>query len=387
MENFDSKIYQGETDFRSAADAFAMQIAPTRAFESGRLYEYHGLNILDLRGSWYEMGRQYGQLASHLLKNVYYNFMLPNMEREPDREPFVREVADNLYRYYPHRLRQLFAGMAETSELSLEQLKIVNVVEFSAAVFNCSAMAVWGDYAADNLVYGRNYDAPGFLPLGKDVLLVVYHPSDGSLVTATIGYAGEIYAVNGINEKGLFLELNNGMPSGGTEIHYDRLASTVELLTMLLDADSLDYADAFFRTVKGFASYTIGIADAREARSYEWCAQGIARAPLTADGLMVMTNHYVSDEWDFARPDDEQSWGSLTRCANLKTLAEQSRGAIDAHLMCRIMQTPIEDGGPCHECTVYQLVFEPQTMNLWIQVAGVTTWQNIDVGKLMMNDE
>lgn len=368
----------------SKTNIFDMENAPTRSFEDGRFYEYNGLNILDLHGSWYEMGRQYGRLASELLKDVYQNFMLPNMEREPDRVPFVREVAGNLYRYYPHRLRQLFAGMVETSGLTLEELKIVNVVEFSAAVFNCSAMAVWGDYAVGNLVYGRNYDAPGFLSLGKDVLLVIYHPSDGSLATATIGYAGEIYAVNGINEKGIFLELNNGMPSGGTEILYDRLASTVELLTMLLDADSLDYADAFFRTVKGFASYTIGIADAQEARSYEWCTQGVARAPLAADGLMVMTNHYVSDEWEFARPDDEQSWGSLTRCANLTALAEQSRGAIDAHLMCRIMQTPIENGGPCHECTVYQLVFEPQTMRLWIRVSGVTDWQQVNLEKTLL---
>lgn len=378
MENSNSNCDHCGTDVLTQQDVLRC------SFENGRLYEHNGLNILDLRGSWYEMGRQYGGLASRLLNDVYQNFMLPNMQREPDRVPFVQAVADNLYRYYPHRLRLFFAGMAETSGLTLEQLKTVNVVEFSAAVFNCSAMAVWGDYAADNLVYGRNYDAPGFLPLGKDVLITVYHPSDGSLATATIGYAGEIYAVNGVNEKGIFLELNNGMPSGGTEIRYDRLASTVELFTMLLDADTLDYADAFFRTVKGFASYTIGIADAHEARSYEWCAQGVARAPLAADGLMVMTNHYVSNEWDFAKPDDEQSWGSLTRCANLTAIAEQNRGTVDAAMMCRLMQTSIQQGGPCHECTVYQLVFEPQTMMLHIQVAGVTEWQKINLRNLLI---
>lgn len=368
----------------STTNIFDMENAPTRSFEGGRFFEYNGLNILDLHGSWHEMGRQYGYLVSELLHDVYQNFMIPNMEREPDRVPFVQAVADKLYRYYPHRLRQLFAGMVETSGLTLEQLKTVNVVEFSAAVFNCSAMAVWNDYAAGNLVYGRNYDAPGFLPLGKDVLLTAFHPSDGSLATATIGYAGEIYAVNGLNEKGVFLELNNGMPSGGTDILYERLASTTELMMMLLDADSLDYADAFFRTVKGFASYTIGMADAREARSYEWCARGVARAPLTADGLMVMTNHYVSDKWDFAKPDDVQSWGSLTRCANLTSLAEQNRGAIDAHLMCQMMQTPIENGGPCHECTVYQIVFEPQTMRLHVRINGVTDWQQVDMGKILL---
>lgn len=355
-----------------------------QVFEGGSLYECKGVKILDLHGSWYDMGRQYGFLAAPYLQDVYHNFMLPNIEREPQTLSFVEETAEKLYRYYPHRLRQLMTGMAETAGMTLEQLKFVNVVEFSAAVFNCSALAAWGEYTEDNLVYGRNYDAPGFQPLKNDVLVIVYHPADGSLSMATIGYAGEIYAVNGINEKGLFLELNNGMPSGGTEIRYDRLASTVELMTLLLDADSLDYADAFFRTVKGFASYTIGIADACEARSYEWCAQGVAQAQQTSEGFLVMTNHYVSEEWDFAKPSDEASWGSFTRCANLKALAERHKGQIDAEKMCQIMQTPIEQGGACHECTVYQMVLEPATLTLWIQITGVTTWQKVEMSKYLL---
>lgn len=353
-------------------------------FEGGRMVFRNGIRILDLRGSWKEMGRQYGYLATDQLHDVYEQYMLPNIEADSSRAPFVYEVAEKLYRYYPSRLKQLMEGMAETSGLTLAQLKIVNVVEFSAAVFNCSAMAAWNQYAADGLVYGRNYDAPGFQSLCNDILVVVYHPSDGSLAMATIGYAGEIYAVNGINEKGLFLELNNGMPSAGTEILYDRLASTTELMTMLLDADSLDYMDAFFRTVKGFASYTIGVADAHEARSYEWCAKGTACAkPTDPSGLMVMTNHYVSEDWEFPKPSDEASWGSFTRCANLKSLAVQHKGSLDAEKMCQIMQTPIEKGGPCHECTVYQIVYQPCTLTMWMQFAGVNTWQKVEMKEFL----
>ncbi len=63
----------------------------------------------------------------------------------------------------------------------------------------------WGDYAEDKLIIGRNYDySEAFALLKDDVFVTVYHPSDGALATATIGYAGEIYAVNDLNEKGVF---------------------------------------------------------------------------------------------------------------------------------------------------------------------------------------
>lgn len=353
-------------------------------FEGGTLTEKNGIKVLDLNGTWKEMGRQYGHLAAANLNNIYYNFLLPKIESHSDSIVNAYEISERLYANYPYRLKQILAGMSETSGLTLQQLKIVNAVEYSAAVFNCSAMAAWGPYASGNLVYGRNYDAPGFQELFKDIVIVVYHPSDGALATATIGYAGEIYAVNTMNEKGLFLELNNGMPSAGTEILFDRLASTTELLTMLMDAESLEYADAFFHTVRGFASYIIGIADAQEARSYEWCAQGVARADNAApDGLMVMTNHYVSDSWNFPAITDEESWASFTRRKDMMAMAEKYKGHIDVARMQQIMQTPMSEHGPKHTATVYQLVYEPKTMHLWMHIEGANDWQEVDMLSFM----
>ena len=356
----------------------------SRTFEGGSVTEKNGVKVLDLHGTWKEMGRQYGYLAASCLQDIYQNFLLPKIESGSDTIVNVHGISEMLYSKYPARLKQLIEGMAETSGLTLQQLKLVNAVEYSAAVFNCSAMAAWGPYASGNLVYGRNYDAPGFQELFKDIVIVVYHPSDGALATATIGYAGEIYAVNAMNEKGLFLELNNGMPSAGTEILFDRLASTTELLTMLMDAESLEYADAFFHTVRGFASYIIGIADAQEARSYEWCAQGVARADNAApDGLMVMTNHYVSDSWNFPAITDEESWASFTRRKDMMAMAEKYKGHIDVARMQQIMQTSMSEHGPKHTATVYQLVYEPKTMHLWMHIEGANDWQEVDMHSFM----
>lgn len=339
-------------------------------------YEENGVKVVSLYGTWKEMGRQYGALCTPYIKDV---LLFVRAQLSDDRKATEgRRIAERLYTHYPHRFKAFFAGMAETSGLDLAELKLVNAVEYMEACYFCSGLAVWGDYAGGPLVYGRNYDGASFAPLCKDLLLTVFHPADGSLACATLGYAGEIYCVNGFNEKGLFIELNNGMPSAGFDVHFDRFAGTTRLLELLLDADSPDYAEAFFQTEKSSASFLIGVADDREARCYEWCADGMHRGSTdTPDGLMAMTNHYVNREWKYAVPSDADSWTSHTRRNNLLHLAEIRKGKIDAETMCDLMQTPIEAGGPLHKLSLYQMVYEPASMKLHLRSIGAAPWTEL----------
>ena len=340
------------------------------------LYEENGIKVVSLYGTWKEMGRQYGALCSSYLKNVWL-FVRAHLSDDRKAAEGCR-IAERLYAHYPHRFKDFFAGMSETSGLDLAELKLVNAVEYMEACYFCSGMAAWGAYAGGPLVYGRNYDGASFAPLCKELLLTVFHPADGSLVCATLGYAGEIYCVNGFNEKGLFVELNNGMASAGYTIRFERFAGTTRLLELLLDADSMDYAEAFFQTEKSFASFLIGVADDREARCYEWCADGMRRGSTdTPEGLMAMTNHYVNREWEYALPTDDESWMSLTRRRNLLHLAEIRKGKINAETMADLMQTPIEAGGPLHPLTLYQMVYEPAGMKLHLRSIGAAPWTEL----------
>lgn len=95
---------------------------------------------------------------------------------------------------------------------------------------------------------GRNYDySEAFALLRDDVAVTVYHPADGSLAVAMVGYVGEIYAVNGLNEKGIFMELNNGKPSADIKSPDTRVTGTTMLFSALFEIDELDDWDLFFR--------------------------------------------------------------------------------------------------------------------------------------------
>ena len=364
----------GECAPLTAADA-------TETFEGGRRAEQGSVKVVDLSGTWFEMGRQYGALMKRELEEVFL-FVNSVIEYNEGNAHKADEIVKIQTAQTPWRIDQFFRGAAETSGLTVEQMQLVNAVERIGGLPKCSVVMAWGDYAADALIVGRNYDySDAFRLLKDDVVIAVYHPADGALATATIGYAGEIYAVNGLNEAGLFLELNNGKPSADIKSPALRVTGTTMLFEVLLEADTLDDMDLFFDTVNCSSSYIINVADAASARSYEWCPVGVK--PGGGDlpeGLLVSTNYYVNPDWLFKTPSDTASWQGLTRRANLIALCEASKGDITAERMMRIIETNLEDGGAADELTVYQLVVAPESRTLWMRVIGGSDWTAVDLG-------
>lgn len=364
------------------AGPVAADVLPKSA-EQGRKEMYGPVSVVELRGTWREMGRQYGRLMLSELQDVYA-FTELIVEAQIGNAAKAEKIIRTQTGQTPYRISEFFEGAAETSGFTVEQLQQINAVERIAGLPQCSAAMVWGDYSADSsVVIGRNYDySDVFAELYDDVAVTVYHPADGALATATIGYVGEIYAVNGINEKGLFLELNNGKPSAPVSSPNARVTGTTMLFSALFECDELDDLDLFFNTVNCSSSYIINTADAARAMSFEWCPVGVKHGEQALpDGLLASTNNYVNPDWEFPVPTDETSWYSLTRRSNLIALCEAEKGSIDAEAMRRIIDVSEEDGGARNELTVYQIVAEPGTLTIWVRVvhAPQPDWVKIEL--------
>lgn len=347
------------------------------------------LNIIDLRGTWHDMGRQYGSLMQAELRDMYdrgiCGKLLPLC---PDKELAALQ-AEKFFANYPYRFKELLRGMSETSGMSLDALKLVNAIEIIASLTlvpqQCSGIAVWGDYAKDNLIFGRNYDYfTWFKELDDNLVLACFHPGDGSLATATLGYAGQMYAVNGMNEKGLFLELNNGMPSGGALWYDSRVPAVAELFGFLFDCSTLDEIESCFQTTKANFAYIVGVADGQTARCYEWPVFEVKRrVSHSRPGLTVLTNHFTEFSWGLPRPDDKTYWMTRTRRQNLLNLAKHFKGAINEKVMMNIMDSRIEELGATTDLTLYQLVAVPAKFEMWFKIPGVQEWTRIDMKELL----
>jgi len=349
-------------------------------FEQGAKASKNNIGVVNLRGTWHEMGRQYGMLMKKELEDVhqFIHNILDNRIVNPD---MAAAVVDTEERQTPYRIVEFMRGASETSGLTIRQLQEVNAVERICGLPQCSAAFCWDDYVDGPLVIGRNYDYNSlFSGLKDDIAVTVYHPSDGSLAVATIGYVGEIYAVNALNEKGIFLELNNGTPSVKLKMPNPRVTGTTMLFSALFETDELADWELFFNTTACSSSYIINLADSDQAVSYEWCPLDVKHGEDTLpEGLMVSTNYFVNPDWIFVQPSDAQSWEGITRRNNLIKLCEASKGTIDAQKMMEIIETPLAEGGAMNQLTVYQMVVIPETKTLWLHVIGGADWLQIEL--------
>lgn len=361
---------------------------PDHVFEQGAKTSMNGVHVVSLHGSWYEMGRQYGALMRDELAEIYL-FVESIIEYGYGNAEIAENIISAQIAQTPYRIGEFMRGAAETSGLTVQQLQAVNAVERVGGLPKCSAAFCWGEYAAGPLVIGRNYDySDAFALLKDDVAVTVFHPSDGSLAVATIGYVGEIYAVNGFNEKGIFMELNNGKPSANIKPPDDRVTGTTMLFSALFEVDDLEDWELFFNTVNCSSSYIINVADRQRALSYEWCPIGVKRGGTDLpEGLLVSTNHYVNPDWLFATPSDAASWEGLTRRSNLIALCEASKGQIDDRKMLEIIGTALKDGGAMNELTVFQMVMTPETSMLWLRVIGGDGWVKIDLSGFLSDEQ
>ena len=125
--------------------------------DRGSLTRIDNISILNLSGTWYDMGRQYGELAKVQLQEVFdfCNGMIEAKEGNADQAISITGVQ---VEQMPYTIRGFFRGAAETSGLTVQQLYVTNAVERIAGLPKCSFAAVWGDYAKDSMVAGRNYD-------------------------------------------------------------------------------------------------------------------------------------------------------------------------------------------------------------------------------------
>ena len=357
---------------------------PGESFEEGFKVSMNGVSAVSLYGTWHEMGRQYGALMKKELNEVFY-FVNTIIEYSVGNAEKAQSIIAVQTAQTPYRIAEFLRGAAETSGLSVEQLQAVNAVERIGGLPNCSAAFCWDDYAAGPLVIGRNYDySDAFFLLRDDVAVTVYHPADGSLAAATIGYVGEIYAVNGFNEKGIFMELNNGKPSAGIRSPDSRITGTTMLFSALFEIDELNDWDLFFNTVNCSSSYIINVADSHTARSYEWCPVGVKRGGTDLpEGLLAAANHYVNPDWLFPVPSNAASWQSLTRRSNLIALCKNAKGAVDEQKMREILELPLSEGGATDELTVFQMVMVPETGMLSLRVIGGKGWTKIDLSSFL----
>jgi len=370
-------------------------------YGEGVLYQYGSLNVVELHGSYREMGRQYGAMRKDILNDIYNDMSkdtswlsaLGNVTLD-----YIEKYNKEKYAAYPN-YNEIMKGIAETSGLGDKTYVTCTIYkEFSymlhkSSKSQCSFDAAWGPYTSNSpLVAGRNYDLGQYMSNNTEI--VVYNFDDGSIPVAVMGYVGSVYITSGFNNKGLFLELNDGS-TPYTQLQAENKTSNVttgskitdpnlELFELLQKSANLTELELNFANAGNTVSGAIiNVADEKGAFSYEWIPSKYVKRAPQEKGLLAATNVFIDPSWGLKLPapgSSEDAGQSVIRLDNILNLSNQNKGKITPEVMMQIISTSIPDGGPLFpDHTTYEMVVVPQDLKIWFRVPNHYNWTGVDL--------
>lgn len=369
--------------------------------QTGRLYHYGKIDVLDLHGSYLEMGQQYGRLEKARLQ-FFYHYLYAQLviKGHLSFDQLYHNVALRLYREYPLRFQHILQGIARTSGLTLKQTIFINAFEYMlwqlkrqhVSLPGCAFISVNGAYTATGkLILGRNYDYfVGLNPLRALLTVAIFHPNSGDNTVALMSYVGTLNATTLYNSQGLFLELNSGYPSGALlhdhgKTHWDRRYTPIDLFATMLDAPNITSLENTLHSYRSNASFIINVANRNEAASYEWSASAIKKAQTSTlnQGLIVSTNHFVDPRWHIAH--QSNLFGTITRRQNLIHNAKKHKGTMTVPVMKKMLMLTRAMGGALDPDTVFQVIMTPENGMLWLRIPNVQDdWTHINLNRFIL---
>jgi hypothetical protein len=384
-------IFGGQTSSQpNESQGSNITMIPTATFENGKRYETNGLIITELHGNYREMGRQYGDLYRKELAEIDNTLKTDFVKVPGITVDVMQQKGQVLFDAYPQRYKEIMNGMAETSNISLEDIKMINAMELyipavASGWTGCSGFAAWGPYTTDGkLIFGRNYD---YSPVMTNYTTVtVWNSDDGSIPVATIGYTGLIYLSTGMNKEKQFLQLNMGANSGGSFRRTDRVIGVVSLFSILQDAATPQQIYKRLQSENTDTAYVINTASPSGGVPYEWSTWTLKQRAPDRDGILVGTNHFVDPSWGLAPPEahsivDNMTGESAWRRENLLSFADKNKGSITIEKVKNVMATPLEGGGVflAPDTTSYQIVAVPDDLRIWVRVPQRLDWTQVDL--------
>ncbi|MDA0910755.1 MAG: C45 family autoproteolytic acyltransferase/hydrolase [Proteobacteria bacterium] len=351
------------------------------------------IKVIHLYGSKHEMGIQYGHhlkndllISFHIIQNYFIEQGGLSIER-------LTKKAELLFSKYPYSYQKFLEGISTGSSIDIDKIKILNAMETLNALLRekqeiaaCTFVSVpYGITASNGTLIGRNYDFHGpFKEIAKFLTLTVMHETD-CVPTAFISMPGQIYCPSCINQAGLFVEFNNGTPSGGRSTNNERETLLINLLNIVQNSNSLDQLNKQLLSVQSDYSLIVNIASKDEVKSYEYSSyHGMKPFTPPLYNIHVSTNFYLNETWAINEPSDDLTWLGVTRRNNMLNLLD-SKNKVHHDEMMQALDLNIAEQGATWNYTIYQIVYDAGDEMLFLKRTDYdNTWQEFDLHNLFI---
>jgi hypothetical protein len=282
----------------------------------GTLVRRKGVYVVQLRGSYADMGRQHGELAAAVCGDVVLQYMSGLVTKlVAHAVPSVAGAIGGLLKWWFHQrnrgelgeeLRAHLGAMARAYSLDPVQVErdllVPDIIHYLAGRSfaplalppMCSGFFACGSATKDGrLLIGRNFDFFGRGVWNTNNAIIVMHPEGGQRF-CWVGALGVSASGQGFNESGLVVGLH-------TKFTRDVRTKGSPLFKIvhdvLADCNTLEEAIARITAKPRICGLTLFVVDtrARTAAAVGFSARH-AEVVRPESGVLVRTNHYTTGE-------------------------------------------------------------------------------------------
>jgi len=284
----------------------------TTAGTTGYYEKKNTLTILNLHGTYDEMGQQYGALAYNQLHTIYKE-IVPNYFNGINKRVLLSYMLRLYYNYkLDKREVEILKGMTKTSGLTYRQLLSIEMLPMLITLYSgfngdklsdaggsghCSFLSVWGNLSATNsMLVARNLDlSTPVTVLDPYYNLVIYNLANQDSSVATFGFTGFIPGFTWLNNHGLFSEYNDGRRSV-PGVNFSGYIGLNTAFYAMLDSQTHEEFIQYVKDHPAFISNFTSIVDKDSSHTIEHAANTKA-AILTgqSSNANFFTNLYRTD--------------------------------------------------------------------------------------------
>ncbi len=329
----------------------------TKSIENAKLLNIEGNRVLVAKGSHKEIGEAHGILLQNQINSLVDGvlYVVGWYYTIEEKKWFLSEMSNAYKRlepFIPQKYQDEMMGLAETSGISLREIRLANVFP---AMFHCSGFAVFGDATVDGTLYhGRVLDYMTEIGLQYNAVVFILHPT-GSNAFANISYAGFIGSVSGMNDK----QVSFGEMGGGGVGDWDGMPMPLLVREGLESSNTLEDALKLFETTARTCEYYYVIADGKIND-----ARALATTPekfeiVTPGGTHPRLPSPVKDAVLISAGD---------RYKKLVERVKEEYGKIDLEKAIRLMDRPVS-----MKSNLHNVLFVPKKAEFWVANAGQGT--------------
>lgn len=319
-----------------------------------------GYNVLHLKGSPEDLGRQHGSLAGDLVRRVLHDVLVGDPPASEQSQQRLLEGAMVMERHLPDIYRRELRALAAAARVDYYSLVALQLFGDVNRAQQCSSYAAYGPATATGeLIAGRNMDFWDSGASTYGAVILVYYPDQG-LPFITISWAGVINGWTAMNACGVIVSNNTAW--GGTD-SLEGLSTCFVLRKVAQYARSVDDGVEIIQSTPRACGTVMMVAGGTPplAAQVEFDHEQVA-VRRAEDGWVIATNAfrklYQGDAAD-------HTW-ECSRYGRLQRLIQDNYGNID-----RSMNFAASPGVPLTYINLHSALLFPSDLTIRVSMGQI----------------